>query len=61
MVEGAFSYQVKQEFFSSSVTCIHLQSELVEEVVDEVFDEVDNADIQMLPCDVVEDDPGSRR
>lgn len=48
-------------FFCSFVTCTHLQSKLVEEVVDEVFDEVDDADVQMLPCDIVEDDPGSRR
>ncbi len=38
----------------------YLQSKLVEEVVDEIFDEADNADVQMLPCDVMENNPGSR-
>lgn len=39
----------------------YLKSKLVEEVVDEVFDEADDADVQVLPCDTVEDDPGGGR
>lgn len=39
----------------------YLQSKLVEEVVDEVLDEVDDAHVQVLPRDIVEDDPGRRR
>lgn len=39
----------------------YLQAELVKEVVDEVFDEADDADVQVLPRDVVEDDPRGRR
>lgn len=42
-------------------TCLNLKSKLVEEVVDEVFDEADDAYVQMLPCDAVEDNPGSGR
>ena len=34
----------------------YLESKLVEEVVDEVFDEADDADVQVLPRGVVEDD-----
>lgn len=41
--------------------CPYLKSKLVEEVIDEVFDEADDADVQVLPCDVMEDDPGGGR
>lgn len=39
----------------------YLKSKLVEEIVDEVFDEADNVDVQVLPCDVMKDNPGSGR
>lgn len=39
---------------------LHLKSELVEEVVDEVFNKADDAAVQMLPRDVMEDNAGSR-
>ena len=39
----------------------YLQSKLVEEVVDKVLDEVDNAVVQVLARDAVEDDPGGGR
>lgn len=42
-------------------TAPYLEPKLVEEVVDEVFDEADDADVQVLPCDVVEDDAGGGR
>ncbi len=42
-------------------TRLYLKPKLVEEVVDEVFDEVDDANVQVLPCDIMEDDPGSGR
>lgn len=44
--------------FRSSPVVSDLESKLVEEVVDEVFDEADDAGVQVLPRDVVEDDPG---
>ena len=40
---------------------LYLKPKLVEEVVDEVFDEADDADVQVLACDVMEDNSGSRR
>lgn len=45
------------------LTCLYkyLQAELVKEVVDEVFDEADDASVQVLPRDVVEDNARSRR
>lgn len=39
----------------------HLEPKLVEEVVDEVFDKADDADVQVLASDVVEDDSGRWR
>lgn len=46
-----------QHLFST----LYLQSKLVEEVIDEIFDEVEDAHVQVLSCDVVEDDGSSWR
>lgn len=47
---------------STRVACAYLQSKLVEEVVDEVLDKADDAEVQVLPRDAVEDDAsGGRR
>lgn len=40
---------------------LHLESKLVKEIVDEVFNAADNAVVQMLVCDIMENDPGRRR
>lgn len=56
--DGAF--QIKPTFLAV-FTGLYLKPKLVEEVVDEVFDEADDANVQMLPCDVMEDDPGGGR
>lgn len=47
--------------FSSADDTFYLKPKLVEEVVDKVFDKVDDANIQVLASDVVEDDSGCRR
>lgn len=39
----------------------YLEAKLVEEVVDEVLDEADDANVQMLPRDVMENDARGRR
>lgn len=40
---------------------MNLKSKFIEEIVDEVFDEADNAHVQVLASDVMEDDLSSRR
>lgn len=61
-VKCAFSFLIKHVFFLKLVfTCLDLKSKLVEEVVDEVFDEADDANVQMLACDIMEDNPGCGR
>ena len=37
----------------------YLKSKLVKEVVDEVFATADDANVQVLPCGTMEDNPGS--
>lgn len=54
------SFHIKSTF-KALFSGFYLKSKLVEEVIDEIFDEADDANVQMLPCDVMEDDPGSRR
>lgn len=39
----------------------YLKSKLVKEVVDEVFNAADDAVVQMVARDIVENDPGGRR
>lgn len=48
-------------FRHENIFSLYLKSELVEEVVDEVFNAADDAVVQMLACDVVENDPGRWR
>lgn len=48
-------------FLIKELFSLYLKSKLVKEVVDEVFNAADDAVVQMLLRDIVENNPGSRR
>lgn len=52
---------VKHLSVSRHSLVLYLESKLVKKVIDEIFDEVDDADVQVLPGYIVEDDTGRGR